>query len=686
MLRCTSAASWLTIATRVPASTNGPGNVGVLPERRRSDREHDVVRRQRLPQPRPVGGEVAGEEPVVLRKAGPAAEGLLPDGAPEPLGESDERLPGLGVVGAGPDDERRARRAVEEARRAARRPRGPLLAARTTTAAASPCSCVRLRLGVPVVHRHDHEGRAASRSPPRDRRGRSAPGTSCAWTGWSTQTGYSPARPCSLPARNGSAARWRRSCWPTTTTSGARLTRAVASAPTAFPRPGRGVQDRERRLARPIAQPVAMPTTELSCSPSTNRRSSGRSASSEISVEPGFAKSVVSPRRRQTSNVASRTVSQPSRRHPTDHLERERLGLLPRGHPLPLGPELDLADAAEVAAVARGLGASERRRRLLVDGLVVDVTMPDSSWAATAAARSRLPDWTAADEPVLGGVRQLDASSSVLKVVTAATGPKISSLKAAISGVTSRRTVGGKNRPSRVPPTSAVAPAATVSSTIRCTRAICFSLMSGPSATCPDRRVPDREMPSALGERCEVLLDDRLVHEVPADREADLALVQERAPRAGGRCGLDVGVVEHDQRAVAAELQHDALQRAARRLADQAPGLGRAGERDHPHARILDERLPDLGAAAEHVQHTRSAGLPPRRCARSARRPLTGVLRSPLSTAALPSTSAGPSERIASTSGKFQGVITPTTPSGTPACGRGPARDRRRQLLLELIR
>jgi hypothetical protein len=45
--------------------------------------------------------------------------------------------------------------------------------------------------------------------------------------------------------------------------------------------------------------------------------------------------------------------------------------------------------------------------------------------------------------------------------------------------------------------------------------------------------------------------------------------------------------------------------------------------------------------------------------------PITGVFGSLLRTAVLPSTSAGPSERIASTSGKFHGVITPTTPIGT---------------------
>ena len=64
---------------------------------------------------------------------------------------------------------------------------------------------------------------------------------------------------------------------------------------------------------RAIAQPVAIPTTEPSCSASTKRRSAGSPASSAISVDPGFAKMVVSPPARSTSNAASRTV-RPARR------------------------------------------------------------------------------------------------------------------------------------------------------------------------------------------------------------------------------------------------------------------------------------------------------------------------------------------------------------------------------------
>src|SRR5947208_606082 len=111
-----------------------------------------------------------------------------------------------------------------------------------------------------------------------------------------------------------------------------------------------------------------MPTTELSCNPSTNRRSPGRSVRSVISVEPGFAKIVVRSSSRRTSKVASRTVRAVTVRdilEIDDRSERELPRPLARGLPLPFGPELELPDSAEVAAVRRGLEPAERSGRLL---------------------------------------------------------------------------------------------------------------------------------------------------------------------------------------------------------------------------------------------------------------------------------------------------------------------------------
>src|ERR687898_881348 len=80
---------------------------------------------------------------------------------PEALGEADEGFPRLGVVRARADDERRCLRALEKPGELLRR--GPIGRGRANDA---PRRCVLpLLFGgcAPVVHRHDHESRAALR-------------------------------------------------------------------------------------------------------------------------------------------------------------------------------------------------------------------------------------------------------------------------------------------------------------------------------------------------------------------------------------------------------------------------------------------------------------------------------------------------------------------------------------------
>jgi hypothetical protein len=78
-----------------------------LAKDRRAEDEYRIVRRQLLPQPRPVSREEAGEERMVLRKAGARAERLLEHRHHQALGKLDERRPRLRVVGARADHERR---------------------------------------------------------------------------------------------------------------------------------------------------------------------------------------------------------------------------------------------------------------------------------------------------------------------------------------------------------------------------------------------------------------------------------------------------------------------------------------------------------------------------------------------------------------------------------------------------
>jgi hypothetical protein len=94
-------------------------------------------------------------------------------------------------------------------------------------------------------------------------------------------------------------------------------------------------------------------------------------------------------------------------------------------------------------------------------------------------------------------------------------------------------------------------------------------------------------------------------------RAAALAVVEE--DRVGGAFDreIDVGVAEHDVRRLPAELERDLLQVAGRRLDDEAPDLGRAGERDLVDVGMRGDRgARRLAVAGHDVQHAvRVAGL-----------------------------------------------------------------------------
>ena len=145
------------------------------------------MRRERLPQPDPIGGQVAREERVVLREAGAGAERLLPDRAREPLGERDESGPGVRVVGSRPDDEHGALRAGEKVgelrdgvvvdRARARTTRRGAARSAGSEASADQSSIGTITRAGPRPVAASWWARAI------------APGTSWARTGWSTQTG-----------------------------------------------------------------------------------------------------------------------------------------------------------------------------------------------------------------------------------------------------------------------------------------------------------------------------------------------------------------------------------------------------------------------------------------------------------------------------------------------------------------
>ena len=109
-------------------------------------------------------------------------------------------------------------------------------------------------------------------------------------------------------------------------------------------------------------------------------------------------------------------------------------------------------------------------------------------------------------------------------------------------------------------------------------------------------------------ELCNEAVGNRLVKDDPLGRHADLTLVHKGAECGGLHRLVDVGIVQNDQRRLAAKLQQAALQVARRLLSDLATDTRRAGEIDPPHGGMLDQRMNDplgLGRCVKNdIQNT----------------------------------------------------------------------------------
>jgi hypothetical protein len=81
--------------------------------------------------------------------------------------------------------------------------------------------------------------------------------------------------------------------------------------------------------------------------------------------------------------------------------------------------------------------------------------------------------------------------------------------------------------------------------------------------------------------------------------------MKERAPRAGRAGGVQIGVVQHDQRVVAAQLQGDPLERPTGGRTNLAAHGRRAGEGDHRDLRVEGECLTGFGVAGQDVEESR---------------------------------------------------------------------------------
>ncbi len=112
--------------------------------------------------------------------------------------------------------------------------------------------------------------------------------------------------------------------------------------------------------------------------------------------------------------------------------------------------------------------------------------------------------------------------------------------------------------------------------------------------------LPADSEPELLGRAHEPrgeLVVDALLRDHAARGGAALAGSAERRPEDALDGEVEVGVVEHDDRVLAAELEVDVLQAVGCVLRHLDAGLARAGERDHRHVGVGDDRVPDLSPA-----------------------------------------------------------------------------------------
>ncbi|MNU75126.1 hypothetical protein D3C71_646470 [compost metagenome] len=116
-------------------------------------------------------------------------------------------------------------------------------------------------------------------------------------------------------------------------------------------------------------------------------------------------------------------------------------------------------------------------------------------------------------------------------------------------------------------------------------------------------RVADAKRRDLLGQQGDEAVVDAVLHDQAARRGAALSGGEEAAVQGDGHRPLQVGVVQHDQRVLAAHLQlHPRLTLHRPFGHAGADGL-RAGEADPVHARMGDDGAADVAVADDHVDH-----------------------------------------------------------------------------------
>src|SRR6201999_317254 len=111
-------------------------------------------------------------------------------------------------------------------------------------------------------------------------------------------------------------------------------------------------------------------------------------------------------------------------------------------------------------------------------------------------------------------------------------------------------------------------------------------------------RVADLVAPGTRGELLTKLVEHRRLDDDARVGHANLALVEVDPETARPYGVVHIGVAQHDEGILAADFQRDFLQVFRGFPRDELAHLRRAGERDHPHPGIADQRTGDLARRA----------------------------------------------------------------------------------------
>jgi len=123
---------------------------------------------------------------------------------------------------------------------------------------------------------------------------------------------------------------------------------------------------------------------------------------------------------------------------------------------------------------------------------------------------------------------------------------------------------------------------------------------------------------------------------------------------------VQIGVGEHDERRLSAQLQRQALARPGGLASDRLADLGRAGE-----GHLVDTVVPDDGATGlcvtrDDIDHARGRLTSAQISAKASA--VSGVYSAGFRTTVFPAASAGAIFHESISSGKFHGMIWPQTP------------------------